>query len=192
MFPEVRVNRFWPGSLLVIALAVSFAVAQSSVDSTPAATTPASSEDMKALFGLMHVREQVSQVMESIARQQRKIVHDNLARRTPRLSPKDLARLDQFTIEIMQDLPVDGMIDDMIPIYQKHLNKNDVDVMTAFYSTPTGQKLVREMPAMTVESMQAASPRIQALMDQVMERAAEMADDAKGKSAPPKSATDEN
>ncbi len=183
-------NRFWPGTLLVIALAVSFAVAQSSVDSTPAASTPASSEDMKALFDLMHVREQVSQVMESIAQQQRKIVHDNLARRTPRLSPKDLARLDQFTIEIMQDLPVDGMIDDMILIYQKHLNKNDVDVMTAFYSTPTGQKLVREMQAMTMESMQAASPRIQALMDKVMERAAEMANDTKGKSATPKPPTD--
>jgi hypothetical protein len=64
--------------------------------------------------------------------------------------------------------------------------------MKTFYSSPTGQKLLREMPLMTVESMQAASPRIQALMDKVMERAAQMADDAKGKSAATKSATDKN
>lgn len=178
-------NRFWPGTLLVIALAISMTRAQSSVDSATSAATAASSEDMKALFDLMHVREQVAEVMESIARQQRNIVHDNLKRQNPKLTRQDIARLDQFTIDIMKDLPIDDTVEDMIPIYQKHLTKNDVEVMTTFYSSPTGQKLVREMPIMTIESMQAASPRIQTLMDKVMERAAEMADDAKGKPASP-------
>ena len=183
--PEVPVNRFWPGTILVIVLALSAANAQSATDSSSAAETPASRDDLKALFDLMHVREQVAQVMESIARQQRNIVHDNLKRQNPKLTRQDIARLDQFTIDIMKDLPIDDTVEDMIPIYQKHLTKNDVEVMTTFYSSPTGQKLVREMPVMTIESMQAASPRIQALMDKVMERAAEMADDAKGKPASP-------
>ena len=47
------------------------------------------------------------------------------------------------------------MLDDMIPVYQKHLTKSDVDEMIKFYSTPTGQKFLREMPAMTAEGMEA-------------------------------------
>ncbi len=123
--------------------------------------------------------------MQFIAKQQRAIIHDNLKRQTPRVSPEDLARLDQFTTDIMKDLPVDGMLDDMVPVYQRHLTKSDVEAMSAFYSSPTGQKLLREMPAMTAESMQAASPRIQALMDKVMERARQMAQDNQGKKNTP-------
>lgn len=179
-------NKFWTDILLILALAVSVTSAQTSTDPPPAAETPASREDIQALFDLMHVREQVGQVMESIARQQRTMIYDNLKRRTPRLTPRDLARLDQFTAEILKDLPIDGTVEDMIPIYQKHLNKSDVQAMAAFYASPTGQKLLREMPVMTIESMQAASPRIQALMDKVMERAAEMADEGKEQSSAPK------
>ena len=150
-----------------------------------AAEAPATRDDILALFNLMHVRDQVEPAMQFIAKQQRAIIHDNLKRQTPRISPQDLARLDQFTTDIMKDLPVDGMLDDMVPVYQRHLTKSDVEAMSAFYSSPTGQKLLREMPAMTAESMQAASPRIQALMDKVMERARQMAQDNQGKKNTP-------
>jgi len=150
-----------------------------------AAEAPATRDDILALFNLMHVRDQVEPAMQFIAKQQRAIIHDNLKRQTPRISPQDLARLDQFTTDIMKDLPVDGMLDDMVPVYQRHLTKSDVQAMSAFYSSPTGQKLLREMPAMTAESMQAASPRIQALMDKVMERARQMAQDNQGKKNTP-------
>ena len=150
-----------------------------------AAEAPATRDDILALFNLMHVRDQVEPAMQFIAKQQRAIIHDNLKRQTPRVSPEDLARLDQFTTDIMKDLPVDGMLDDMVPVYQRHLTKSDVEAMSAFYSSPTGQKLLREMPAMTAESMQAASPRIQALMDKVMERARQMAQDNQGKKNTP-------
>jgi len=180
--PETAVKNW----LFVSLLLASQLLAQSPAD------VPATHQEVQDLFTLMHVREQVGQVMEAIAIQQRAIIHDNLKRQTPRLSRQDLARLDQFTIDIMKDLPIDDTVEDMVPIYQRHLTKGDVEAMTTFYSSPTGQKLLREMPLMTVESMQAASPRIQALMDKVMERAAEMADDAKGKSAAPKSAPDKN
>ena len=165
---------------LLFALAVSPVWPQTSVE------VPATRDDILALFNLMHVREQVEPAMQFIAKQQRAIIHDNLKRQTPRISPEDLARLDQFTIDIMKDLPVDGMLDDMVPVYQRHLTRSDVEAMSAFYSSPTGQKLLREMPAMTNESMQAASPRIQALMDKVMERARAMAKEDEQKGATPK------
>jgi hypothetical protein len=59
------------------------------------------------------------------------------------------------------------MFDDMIPVYQRHLSKSDVDEMIKFYSTPTGQKILREMPAMTAEGMQAMQPRMRKQMDEI-------------------------
>jgi uncharacterized protein len=165
---------------LLIGMLVSPLCAQTAADS------PATRDEILALFNLMHVREQVQPAMEFVARQQRAIIHDNLKRQTPRISPENLAKLDQFTADIMKEPPVDGMLEDMIPVYQKHLTRSDVDAMSAFYSSPTGQKLLREMPAMTTESMQAASPRIQALMDEVMERARAMAKEDEQKGATPK------
>jgi hypothetical protein len=173
-------NRFCLTIILLVGLMAPIARPQT------AAEAPATRDDILALFNLMHVREQVEPAMQFIAKQQRAIIHDNLKRQTPRISPEDLARLDQFTIDIMKDLPVDGMLDDMVPVYQRHLTRSDVEAMSAFYSSPTGQKLLREMPAMTNESMQAASPRIQALMDRVMERARAMAKEDEQKGATPK------
>jgi hypothetical protein len=172
-------NRFWLSVAVLAGLCAQVASAQS-------ADTPATRDEILALFNLMHVREQVEPAMEFVARQQRAIIHDNLKRQTPRISPENLAKLDQFTVDIMKDLPVDGMLEDMIPVYQKHLSQGDVEAMSAFYSSPTGQKLLREMPAMTTESMQAASPRIQALMDKVLERARAMAKEDEEKGAPTK------
>ena len=171
---------------LLLCLCVPNLFAQTSAD------VPATREDIFTLFNLMHIREQVDLAMESIAKQQRAIMHDNLKRQSPRISAEDLARLDQFTRDIMKDLPVDGMLDDMVPVYQKHLTKSDVEAMSTFYSSPTGQKLLREMPAMTAESMQAASPRIQAMMDNVMDRAQQMAkkEDREKKPTSPKPAND--
>ena len=154
---------------LMIALPALAQVADS------ASAAPATRDDILKLFDTMHIRDQMRLVMDSVAKQQREMI------RAPQMTEQDLARLDQFTSDVLKDFPVDGMLDDMIPVYQKHLNKADVDAMNAFYQSPTGQKMLREMPAMTAESMQASSPRIQAMMDKVMERAEQLAREERNK-----------
>jgi hypothetical protein len=66
-----------------------------------------------------------------------------------------LAEVDRFADSLFRDMPVDEMIDAMVPIYQKHLTKEDLEGILAFYSSPLGQKLQREQPAMMQEGMQA-------------------------------------
>ena len=73
----------------------------------------------------------------------------------PDATPEQLAKVDKFAESIFNDMPVDEMIEVMIPIYQKHLTKSDLDSISAFYVTPVGQKLLREQPAMTQEAMKA-------------------------------------
>jgi len=52
---------------------------------------------------------------------------------------------------------IQEMLEATIPVYQRHLTRTDLQAMTVFYSSPVGQKLLREQPAMVQESMQAAS-----------------------------------
>ena len=56
----------------------------------------------------------------------------------------------------------------MTPVYQKHFTKGNIDDLLAFYSTPTGQKVVKELPAISTEAMQAATPIYQKMMANTM------------------------
>jgi hypothetical protein len=88
--------------------------------------------------------------------------------------------------EIFKGVPIEEMLQAMVPVYQKHLTKGDLDAIDAFYSSPTGQKLLREQPAMVAEAMQASTPIIQKMMkttmDRVQQEVAEALKDPKGKS----------
>ncbi|MDA4746736.1 DUF2059 domain-containing protein, partial [Enterobacter hormaechei] len=43
----------------------------------------------------------------------------------------------------------------LIPIYSKYYTEKELDDIIAFYKTSTGQKVIKTMPDMTKESMQA-------------------------------------
>ncbi len=52
---------------------------------------------------------------------------------------------------------MEDLIKDVVPIYQKHLSRSDVEAVIRFYSSPVGQKIRREQPAMARESLQATA-----------------------------------
>src|SRR5262249_5461018 len=103
---------------------------------------PATKEDVLQLFSIM----QINQQMHTMMKQQKALVHETARRKNPNITQPELNRLDRMMDETIQDFPVEGLLDDMVPVYQKHLNKTDVAAMGTFYSSPTGQKLLREMP----------------------------------------------
>lgn len=55
---------------------------------------------------------------------------------------------DEFT----KSLDTTEAMDLMLPIYGKHFSLAELRELLAFYSTPLGQKLIREMPAVMQES----------------------------------------
>jgi hypothetical protein len=168
-------KRFLLMTVCFVGLAGSALLAQSGSD------IPATREDVLKLFDTMKIHEQMRLVMDSVMKQQRAMIHEALKKREPQITEEELARLDRMSIETMKDMPLDSLLDDMIPVYQKHLSRTDVDAMNTFYASPTGQKLLKEMPAMTAESMQAASPHMQAMMEKIMDRAEQMADEERKK-----------
>jgi hypothetical protein len=151
---------------VVLLLLTTSALAQQTV-----ADTPATRDDVLRLFSVMNINQQMRTIMDSMMQQQKSLVHDMVRRKNPNVTTEELGRVDRIMDESVKDFPIEGILDDMVPVYQKHLTSADVSAMSAFYSSPTGQKLLREMPAMTSEAMQASYGRLQKQMEAVAERA---------------------
>jgi hypothetical protein len=178
------------GRYLTVGLLVaSAAFAQQPTPST--GDTPAAKEDIQHLFEVMQIHQQMRQVMDATMKQQTAMIHETLKKRYPQTSADKIARADRLIADTMKDMPMDAILDDMIPIYQRHFSKTDIDAMSTFYASPTGQKMMQEMPALTSESMQASYARMQKQMDAMMKRAEQIVkeDQEKPKSAaaPPQS-----
>ena len=79
---------------------------------------------------------------------------------------------------IFKDYPTDTILEEAIPIYQKHLTTADVDALVTFYSTPVGQKVLNELPAILSESSQLTEshlqPRLQAAATKLTEQLTKM------------------
>jgi Uncharacterized protein conserved in bacteria (DUF2059) len=56
--------------------------------------------------------------------------------------PEQLAKVDQLFDGIFTRLPIDEMMEAVVPIYQKHQTKTDLAAVTAFYPSPAGQKIL--------------------------------------------------
>src|ERR1700688_2940345 len=170
--------------LAILLLVTSAAFGQQATPAT--GDTPASNEDIQKLFEVMQIHQQMRQVMDAMMKQQTAMIDENLKKRYPQTSAEKIARANRMIAETVKDMPMDAMLDDMIPIYQRHFSKSDIDVMSTFYATPTGQKMMREMPALTSESMQASYARMQKQMDAIQQKAEQIVkeDQEKPKSAP--------
>jgi uncharacterized protein len=169
----MKLKSFLSACLLALSLCAS---AQTTVSIAPDA---ASREDVKKLFDVMASREQMAQMMQQVFAQMRSLNREQVKKRHSDLTEEDLARMDRDSEELLKHFPMDEMLSDMVPIYQKHFTKSEIDALTAFYSSPAGQKFLREMPAVSAETMKAVYPRLQAEVDAALKRAEEKSDTPK-------------
>jgi uncharacterized protein len=139
------------------------AVAQTS----PPPTEPASREDVQNLFAVLKLDRMMQVTMQAAAEQMKTNLPDLMRQQNIEI-PKD--QLDALTEDIFHDYPMKAVLDSMIPVYQNHLNKGDVANILAFYQSPTGQKMLNEMPEMSKEAMQAANPVMKEWMSSLMQR----------------------
>jgi hypothetical protein len=154
----------------LILLGLILATACTTLGQQAAVDASASREDIRNLFEVMHIRDQMKQVMDQVLQQMKSLNHEQIKKHDPEVTDQEIAKLDAMSDQFLKDVPIDGMLDDMVPVYQKHLSKADVDAMVGFYSSPTGQKILAEMPKMTAEGMQAMQPRMRKMMEEVSEK----------------------
>jgi hypothetical protein len=152
-------------ALALMLVHVSIAQAQQT-----AADAPATKEDIQRYMDVMHSRDMMSQMVAAMSKPLHQVIHEQYLRDKDRLPADFETRMNKLMDETMASVPWNDMLDAMIPVYQKHLTKGDVDAMVAFYQTPTGQKLIKEMPTITAEAMQTMMPLMQKQIATMTER----------------------
>jgi uncharacterized protein len=135
-----------------------------------AADAPASKEDVERYLAAVHSHEMVQKMVDAMSQPMHQMVHDQYMKFKGVLPADYEANMNQMMDEMMKEMPFDEIIQAMIPAYQKHFTKGDMDALIAFYSTSTGQKVLREMPAILSESMNATMPMVQQHVEAMTER----------------------
>lgn len=133
---------------------------------------PASKEDIQRYMDVMHSREMTMGILQAMKPGMHKMVSEQM-KNQPNLPPDFQARMDAMMDDMIDSLPIDELLQAMAPVYQKHFTKGDVDALVAFYSSPTGQKLLKELPAITGEAMQASTGIIQKMVANMQQRVQE-------------------
>ena len=119
---------------------------------------------------LMHLRAQMEQLLDGMKKGMKAGAEAGFKQKIPDATPEQLAKLDFITEAVFKDFPIDEIIGAMVPIYQKHLTKSDLEAVIAFYSSPVGQKLLKEQPAMMAEGMQAGQDIMMRKLPDIQER----------------------
>ena len=153
-------KRLFIAALLCLAFCFA-ALAQQTDDA------PATKEDVRRYFEVMHLHDMMLQMADAMAKPMHQMVHDEYMKDKDKLPDDFEAQMNKVMDGMFKDIPWDELIQAMVPAYEKHLTKGDLDAITAFYSSPTGQKLLRETPAMVADSMQSVMPIMQKYMEKV-------------------------
>lgn len=77
---------------------------------------------------------------------------------------------DKFWTEFRKDLDEQGLIDLIVPIYDKHLTETEVTKLLEFYQTPVGKSYIKKLPAITRESQMAGQKWGREIGQKVMRR----------------------
>ena len=163
------------------ALAVALVLASLPLASqtTDKSTDHATREEVLKFMDVLQMKATLTRYFDGVAQQAKLGAEQGFKQKVADPTPEQMAALDKFAEGLFKDMPVDEMLDAMVPIYQKHLTKSDLDAILAFYGSAAGQKLLREQPAMMQEGMEVGGEigrkRIGIMMQKMDEFVAELA-----------------
>jgi len=135
-----------------------------------AADAPASKEDVERYFEAVHSHDMMLKMVEAMSKSRHQMAHEQCEKDKDRLPADCEARINKMMDDMMNKMPFDEMMQAMVPAYQKHFTKGDMDALIAFYSTPTGQKMLQQLPAVMTEGMDAMMPIMRKSVDKMTER----------------------
>jgi uncharacterized protein len=134
------------------------------------ADAPATKEEIQKYLQVMHSRDMMTKMVDAMSKPMHEMMHEQYLKDKDRLPADFEVRINKMMDDMMKSFPWDEMVEAMVPVYQKHLTKGDVDALVAFYSTPTGQKLIKQMPEITGEAMQQTIPLMRKSIDAMTQR----------------------
>ena len=142
--------------VLVSFVLVSPAGAQTAASGT-AASEPATRDDVILYLRTMHSHDMMQKMMEMQSNSMQQLLRSELEQDNA-VAPDFEAHFKKAMGELIKGMPVDDMTQAMIPAYQHHFTKGDIEAMNAFYASPVGQKVLEELPSVTQEGLQDMMP----------------------------------
>lgn len=139
-------------------LAAACLVLAASCLAQTADTDQATNDDVQKYFAITRSHDMMQKTLAAMTKPLHQLAHEQCQKDKDRLPADCEARVDKLLEDMFNQMPMDEMLQAMVPAYAKHFTKGDIDALIAFYSGPTGQKVLREMPAIVADSMQAAMP----------------------------------
>ncbi|MCX7944057.1 MAG: DUF2059 domain-containing protein [Deltaproteobacteria bacterium] len=77
---------------------------------------------------------------------------------------------DSFWKSFIQDIDADSLVNIVIPIYDKYLTHDEIKDIIKFYESPSGKKLIKVLPMITQESIEAGKKWGNEITNKLMER----------------------
>ncbi|HWZ81825.1 MAG TPA: DUF2059 domain-containing protein [Terriglobales bacterium] len=163
-------RRFLMATCLVAVMACSLSAQQAAT----AANQPPTTEQVMKFFEIMHIREQMQSLLQTEQKQINVMLTEMFNKKLPGAATDERKKFDSIMNDMMSDLfsnyPVEDILRDMVPVFQKHLSESDLKEIIAFYSSPTGKKVIQEMPAMSAEAMRVSYTRMQPRIEEMMKK----------------------
>lgn len=156
---------------VLICILCSFSAAQTAgLSKTPANTQTqtkaakaadtgnvASREQIMKLLELLQVPDSLALTLDAMKEQMKVGALQMFREKVENPSPEQINSVNAIVDDEFKKIGMEDLIKDVVPIYQKHLSRSDVEAVIRFYSSPVGQKIRREQPAMARESLQATA-----------------------------------
>ncbi|WP_109487430.1 DUF2059 domain-containing protein [Occallatibacter savannae] len=158
----------------------------------------ASPEQVAKLFDVMRIKQQMQSMKSMVSGMVQQQVHSAMKQSeaelpagsnlTPEKREKMQQVINKYVSKSMDLYPADEMLADMTTIYQKHLSKDDVEGLIAFYGSPAGQHLLDAQPVIAQEYMPMVMGKVgqrsQTMMREMMREVAEVAPQTKPAAKP--------
>jgi uncharacterized protein len=154
----------------LLVAAVVFSLSWSCLAQVSAEDSPASKADVERYFQIVRSHDMMKKMMGAMTQSVHQMMHEEYLKHQEDLPADYESKMTAMMDDMFSNMPMDEMMQAMVPAYQKHLTKGDIDNLVAFYSSPTGEKVLREMPAMMAEAMQDMMPIMSRYMDTVRAR----------------------
>jgi hypothetical protein len=142
-------------------------------DAPTVSNLPPTTTQVLKFMEVMQVRQRIQSAVQAEQEQTETVVHNMFHKALPYATPAEKAEFEEIVASelkgMFSDYPLEDVLRDMVPVYQSHFSESDLERILAFYSSPIGQKVLKEMPAITEEARRVSLTRLQPKIDKAME-----------------------
>ncbi len=154
----------------VVLLVCSICTGQSSPKSA-VSNDAASREQVLEFLRVMDMRGQFDALVP-VMQQQLKKSFENMQDQFPGMDDEDVAFMtseEQTMLSgLFKRIDIPKIEEAVVPIYQRHFTRPEMDAILVFYESPAGRKMRSELPAMMGEMMQVMNEQMQPIMSDLL------------------------